>query len=75
MLLLTVAIVFAAPVIVCLIILALFVQFGMNKPVSLPAIEIEEEHELDLDEIVREVMRNEKRRCPYRTGTVAGYRP
>ena len=75
MLLMYVAIVFAVPVVGCLALLALFIQFGTNKPVSLPTIKIEEEHKLDLDEIVREVMRNEKRRCPYRIGTVAGYRP
>lgn len=75
MLLLMVSVVFAVPVVGCLTLLALFINFGMNKPVAMSIVEIEEEHELDLDEIVREVMRNEKRRCPYRTGTVAGYRP
>ena len=75
MLLLTVAIVFAVPVVGCLILLALFINLEMNKPVSQPIVEIEEKSELDIDEIVKEVLRNEHRKPLYRTGTVAGYRP
>ena len=75
MLLLYVSIIFAVPVFGGLCLLALFVQFGMNKPVSVDIVEAEEECELDLDEIVRKVIRSEKRKCLYRTGTVAGYRP
>lgn len=75
MLLFYVAIIFAIPVFGGLCLLALFVNFGLNKPVAMNAVEVEEECEFDINEIVREVMRNEKRRCPYRTGTVAGYRP
>lgn len=75
MLLLYVAITFAVPIFGGLCLLALFVNFGLNKPVAMSTVEVEEEHELDLDEIVRKVMRNEKRRCLYRTGTVAGYQP
>lgn len=75
MLLLYVAIVFAVPVVGCLALLALFVNFGMSNRVSLNTVEAEEEPELDLNEIVKEVLRNEHRRPLYRTGTVAGYRP
>lgn len=75
MLLLYVAVVFAVPVFGGLCLLALFVNFGLNKPVEVFTVEAEEEPTLDLDEIVKEVLRNERRRPLYRTGTVAGYRP
>ena len=75
MLLFYVAIVFAVPVVGCLALLALFIQFGMDKPAAISTVEVEGEPELDLDEIVRKVLRNEVRRPLYRTGTVAGYRP
>lgn len=75
MLLLYVAIIFAIPVFGGLCLLALFVQFGTNKPVSMSTVEVEEESELDLNGIVKEVLRNEHRKPLYRTGTVAGYRP
>lgn len=75
MLLLCVAIVFAVPIFGGLTLLALFIQFGLNKPATLNIVEVEEEHELDLNKIVKEVLRNEVRKPLYRTGTVAGYRP
>ena len=73
MLLIHVGIVFAVPILIGLFVLALVVEFGMTKP-SYNEIEIvEEEPELDLDKIVRDLLANETRRPLYRSWTKAGY--
>ena len=54
---------------------SIFGAFAMrqqNKEVSY----VEEDTiEMDLDKIIKNVLRNEVRKPLYRTGTVAGYRP
>lgn len=73
MLLLYVGIVFAVPILIGLFVLALIVELGMKKS-SLNEVEvIEEEPELDLDRIVKDLLANETKRPLYRSWTKAGY--
>lgn len=73
MLLLHVGIVFAVPILIGLFVLALIVEFGMKKPSNNEVEVVEEEAELDLDKIVKDLLANETRRPIYRSWTKAGY--
>lgn len=73
MLLMHVGIVFAMPILVGLFVLALVVEFGMKKPSSNEVEIADEEPELDLDKIVKDLLANEVRRPLYRSWTKAGY--
>ena len=73
MLLLCVGFVFAVPILIGLFVLALIVEFGMKKPSYNEVEVVEEEPELDLDKIVRDLLANETRKPLYRSWTKAGY--
>lgn len=54
---------------------SIFGAFAMRQQSKTVSYVEEEAVEMDLDKIVKEVLRNEVRKPLYRTGTVAGYRP
>ena len=73
MLLMYVGIVFAMPILTGLFVLALIVELGMKKPFLNEVEVVEEESELDLDRIVKDLLANETRKPLYRSWTKAGY--